>query len=68
MTVSEVMRSASFWVMGSPVQVAHVGAQNSHLFERPLCALWYDIVSLNLGAKLSRRTYLNSISDLGQAL
>ena len=52
MTASEVMRSASFRAMGSPVQVAHVGAQNGHLFERPLGTLWYDISSIHLEAKL----------------
>jgi hypothetical protein len=36
MTASEVMRSPSLSVMGSPVHVAHVGAQNGHLSERPL--------------------------------
>jgi len=36
MTASEVMRPPSLRVMGSPVHVAHVGAQNGHLSERPL--------------------------------
>jgi hypothetical protein len=51
MTRSEVMRSASLSVMGSPVQVAHVGAQNGHLSERPLgTALYYHgiIVLVNI--------------------
>jgi len=51
MTRSEVMRSASLRVMGSPVQVAHVGAQNGHLSERPLgTPLYYHgiIVLVNI--------------------
>ena len=50
-SASEVMRLASLRVMGSPVQLAHVGAQNGHLSERPLgTPLYYHgiIVLLNI--------------------
>ena len=46
---SEVMMSTKFGVKVVSVQVAHVGAQNGHLFERPLgTTLYYHGIILRV--------------------